>query len=381
MKTLAILVSAQGEQNMGADKVRVQKFLTISLTMLALSAILASWYFSCSPVISPRIKVLRRWEAHRGPINDLVFSQDRQFLISAGWDGKIRLWKVKDGKLIKEFHQSKPVKFVSLSPNGKMLVTSGYDKTIKIWRFEDGILLSLLKELKGHKDWVHDAVFSPDGQFLASGGKDATIKIWIVSNGQLVRTLTGHSKAVTALAFSPDGKFLASGSEDSTVKIWQFPQGKLLKTLTGDMPGYAVNCIRFSPDGKLLAGGCVTIKVWKIPEWQLVKTLVGHKSGLSEVIFSPNSRYLISGSSDGRLKVWELETGEVIWEWKESKALLGDLAVQLDHVLQLYRHGFSLNQLIACPDPTTAAFSPDGQTLALGLTNGEILLLNWVNSL
>lgn len=357
-------------------KIQNQKLLAIGLVMLVLTTIWIFQNFAYPPTIS--LKPLRKWKAHRGLITNLVFSQDKQFLVSASWDGKVKVWKVISNEVSGEIRHSNPVRFVSLSPDGKLLATSSYDPMIRIWRFEDG---ALVRELKGHKDWVHAALFSPDSQFLVSASKDSTIKIWKVSNGQLVRTLTGHSKAVITLAFSPDGKLLASGSEDGTVKIWQFPDGKLMKTLVGDMLGYSVNRVAFSPEGKFLAGGCMAIKIWNIPEGQLVKTLIGHKYGLSGITFSPDGRYLISASSDGRVKVWAIENGKVVWEWKDLRAPLSDLAVNLDYALRLYRYGFSLNRLIACPDPSAVAFSPDGHLLAIGLTNGWIHLWKWMNEM
>jgi len=124
----------------------------------------------------------------------------------------------------------------------------------------------------------------------------------------------------------------------------------------------------------------VVIKVWIVPEGKLLTTLVGHNSGLSEIIFSPNSRYLISASSDGRLKFWELENGKLIWEWKDLKVPVKNLAMQLDRTLQFYRYGFSLNRLISCPVPNAIALSPNGHILSVGLTNGEVYLWNLMRS-
>lgn len=65
---------------------------------------------------------------------------------------------------------------------------------------------------------------------------------------------------------------------------------------------------------------------------------------------------------------------------KDLEAPLGDLAVHLNYALQLYRYGFSLNQLVACLDPVIVAFSPNGLLLAVGSTNGKVLLWIWMDN-
>jgi WD40 repeat protein len=162
-----------------------------------------------------------------------------------------------------ELSLSRPIRFATLSPDGQLLAISTYDPTIQLWQFSDK---TLLRTLRGHRDWVHEVVFSPDGKFLISGSKDGTVKVWQVWDGSLVRTLSGHLKPAVTVALSPDGQFIASGSEDSTVRVWRMADGKLVKVLQGRVKGMAVNVVRFSPDGKWLAFGDIAITLYRFPE-------------------------------------------------------------------------------------------------------------------
>ncbi len=341
------------------------------ITAATLLAALTIWFF---PTLSPKpqpLRLIRTWKAHKSPITSLAFFPDGQRLLSASWDGMVRLWKVSDGTKMDELSLGRPIRFATLSPDGQLLAISTYDPTIQLWRLSDK---TLLRTLRGHKDWVHEVVFSPDGKFLISGSKDGTVKVWRVWDGSLVRTFSGHQKAVVTVALSPDGQFIASGSEDSTVKIWRTADGKLVKVLQGKMKGMAVNVVRFSPDGKWLAFGDIAITIHRFPEGRKER-IAAHRWGITEMLFSPDSRFLISASSDGAVKVWRVSDGVKVGEWKSEKAVLREWTERADQTLfRLFNLEVRLRHLFLNFFPNALSLSPDGRLLAVGFTRGEIRL-------
>jgi tetratricopeptide (TPR) repeat protein len=196
------------------------------------------------------------------------------------------------------------VRSVAFSPDGNTLVSGSSDQTIKLWRVRDG---RLMKTITGHGNWVRSVAFSPDGKTLASGSGDKSIKLWRVSDGRLIKTFTGHGNYVRSVAFSPDGNTLASGSSDQTIKLWRVRDGRLMKTITGH--GNWVRSVAFSPDGNTLASGSYdnTIKLWRVSDGKLMKTLTGHGSYVWSVAFSPDGKTLASGSEDNTIKLWGVE--------------------------------------------------------------------------
>ncbi|MHA1819133.1 MAG: WD40 repeat domain-containing protein, partial [Promethearchaeota archaeon] len=69
----------------------------------------------------------------------------------------------------------------------------------------------------------------------------------------------------------------------------------------------SVSSVCYSPDGKYIASGSYdkTIKVWEAASGHLVNTLIGHSSSVESVCYSPDGKYIALGSYDKTIKVWE----------------------------------------------------------------------------
>ncbi len=294
-------------------------------------------------------------------INCVSFSPDGKILAS-GDDKIIRLWNLNSQKVLATLSgHSQAVKSLAYSPDGKILATASDDNTIKLWDIhqlqETFCLLGHSHAVKsvvfspdgGHSHAVKSVVFSPDGQILASGSWDKTVKLWNVNTGKEICTLTGHQLQVTSVAFSPQGQMLASASFDRTICLWQLPTTEVLLkykedteefrnrpdcTLVGNLSGHAwaVLTVAFSPDGKILATGSDdnTIKLWEVNTGQVITTLLGHSWSVVAVTFTADGTMLISASRDRTVKLWKVSTAEEITTLSGHADSLSTVAVSPD---------------------------------------------------
>ncbi|MEH2193204.1 MAG: serine/threonine-protein kinase [Nostoc sp.] len=256
-------------------------------------------------------------------VNALAISSDDYTLASGSDDKNIKLWDLNTQQVLATLSgHSQAVKSVAFSPDGQILATASDDKTIKLWRVET---LKEICTLLGHSHAVKSVAFSPDGQILASGSWDKTIKLWDVNTGTEIYTITGHQLQVNSVAFSPQGQILASASYDRTIRLWHIPALEnsqrefenrpcysLLSTLSGH--AWAVLTVAFSPDGQILATGSDdnTIKLWEVNTGQLICTLVGHSWSVVAVAFTADGETLLSASCDKTVKLWRVSTAEEI---------------------------------------------------------------------
>lgn len=168
-------------------------------------------------------------EGHEGRVFDVEFTPDNQFLVSAGEDGKIKLWTL-DRRLKNTLKGDRGSIFTldfSRNKEGILLASGGEDNLIKLWKYNpDERNFTIYKELKGHLGNIRDVRFSPDGKLIASASDDQTIKLW-TRDGELLMTLKEHRLPVRQVSFSIDGRWLASGSDDNRVILWQLPQSFL----------------------------------------------------------------------------------------------------------------------------------------------------------
>ena len=75
-----------------------------------------------------------------------------------------------------------------------------------------------------------------------------------------------------------------------------------------------VNSVAFSPDGKYIASGShdCTIRLWNVETGEAAfKPFEGHKDKVFSVVFSPNGEYIASGSKDHTIRLWNIKTGKM----------------------------------------------------------------------
>ena len=179
---------------------------------------------------------------------------------------------------------------------------------------------------------------------IATGSVDQTIKIWKVNykKGEisLYKELTGHSNSITCVKDFPKLNCFCSASSDNTLKLWDTSSLKCLKTLKFHTKCVLTCC--YNPSGKkeIFSGGeDLDIIVWTtekdIEKYEEKKCLKGHTKRISSLAYADDYNYLLSGSDDKTLRIWDLKNIEDIQCIKVIKDLMSpiDLLLYLENRL------------------------------------------------
>ncbi|KAG8821289.1 general transcription repressor [Serendipita sp. 411] len=238
--------------------------------------------------------------------------------------------KTLDVSLLHQFNHESVVCCVRFSKDGKFLAT-GCNRTAQIFDMATGEMVCQLSDDKAVVEgdlYIRSVCFSPDGKYLATGAEDRQIRIWDIAKRRIRNLFEGHDQEIYSLDFSSTGHLIVSGSGDRTARIWDMETGKSRilsiegnsnpNDASGDTPmneGSAatdagVTSVAISPDGRLVAAGSLdtVVRLWDVQTGNLLEKLKGHRDSVYSVAFTPDGRGLVSGSLDKTLKYWELNT-------------------------------------------------------------------------
>jgi WD40 repeat protein len=275
-------------------------------------------------------------------MNLVAFSADGSRVASDGpasgddTTGYLTEWSFPDGHLVRQL-QAKPQ---SISPDfyyyadahgvretdsGKQVVSAPDTESVK-YRFsadsryvvETSSMSSpamRVVDLEGGKvssfgtHRAFAAAFSPDDAIVAAGYWDQVV-LWNVQSATVGARLRGFGHYVTGLSFNRDGSMLAGGTMVGHVQAWDMEHRKRLWSAE---VGGAASIPVFSPDGKwvaVCAYGLGQVSLIDAHTGQVVDRQRVSGIGCGSVAFSPDSRYLITPTTGGRLR-WHDRGGTI----------------------------------------------------------------------
>ena len=121
-----------------------------------------------------------------------------------------------------------------------------------------------------------------------------------------------HATEVKCLTVGAQShSLMASGGEDCKINVWDVKTGKNLRTLGSNKS--AIECLCFAPSEQCLVSGSTSgsIKVFDLNEGRY-RNLGGHKTTVTSVQYHPFSDFVASGSKDTTVKVWDVRNKECV---------------------------------------------------------------------
>ncbi len=304
----------------------------------------------------------------KGGINVLRFSPDGTML-AVGTDIGLWLYDRTSGEAkplqANSLGQSNAIAF---SANGRFLANGGSSNpVIQSWDLSSGEKLSEIplptsrtihlmnKRDETFQKSVAALTFANSGKGLMSLSYSGKFNYWDVLNGKGLSEHDSNFDYEGVLALSQDGSKFACGYWNGKIWTGDATTGKLknklnghgrrIKFLSKNTKYRRVRALAYSPDSRFLASGSEdkTIKIWSTNKYKKHATLKGHTGWVSALAFSEDGKYIASGDTESNVHLWDVH--------KKRR-----IAIFKGHT----------NGILAM------TFSPDGKTLATGSADGTI---------
>ena len=194
---------------------------------------------------------------------------------------------------------------MAFSPDGRFLAAAGESQLIRLW---DVTTWKEVRTLKGHPSDVRNLAFSPDGKTLASCGGSSREALGCGDRpGE--RDLRGHPSFVLSVAFDAEGRRLVSGDLYGRVKVWDVERPQPLRLNENGLSPR----IAFHPDGQVprnfLFGLRERASTVGPRTAGLPGSFGGTRTAIEAVSLSHDGSLMASGSNDGTVRIWDMETG------------------------------------------------------------------------
>lgn len=332
-------------------------------------------------------------ELHRFPglssgVSEIAFSPDDKSMTVGCENDVVCVWRMDAPQGATELHNDSGTRVcaVQFSQCGRYL-TAASDQSLALWSATD---FAKQWEIDLGAD-VSDACFSPDGEILLVSLHEAGVRAYSSKSGELISEQQWvFTRNAYSVAFSPDGKTAATGDFKGRIYLWNPLTGEVSKVLEAGRT--ILRSIAFSPDGKWIAAGTVRDRL-AVLDTETGSTVwnTNHSSNdqIFDLCWSPDGRQVATSHNNGRVAFYDATTGERLGDMQDQGNLLQQSALvytpdgkrlissaerfairiwdvkSRQMLLELHRSPFATRSV---------AVSPDGQSIAAGLSDGRILI-------
>ncbi|MBN9524113.1 sigma-70 family RNA polymerase sigma factor [bacterium] len=281
---------------------------------------------------------------HTGSPSRVAVTPDGKHLITVSGnngDRTIRVWDYQTGKELRRLKLATPYpetdepvsegwepdQWISLavSPGGTRVVTGSLGGLAVVWDFARG------KELRRLAVGARVAAigFSPDGRHVLTATREGRLAVWDAATGERAADWSAHGAPIRAAAFLPDGKRVVSAGYDKQARVWDAVTREELFRCEGHA-GW-VEALAVSRRGKWFLTGSDGIWKWDAETGKLLAhTTVPGMGGVTGLALSPDESRVVAVSYDGSVRVFGVDSGELLKQFDGQVGWLWGVAFAPD---------------------------------------------------
>ncbi|KAH7344740.1 WD40 repeat-like protein [Rhizoctonia solani] len=282
-----------------------------------------------------------------------------------------------------------PATVARISPSGYYCASADSGGNVRVWDIAgtDQVLKNEKKAISGK---INDLAWDADSQRIIAVG-DGKEKFGVAFNaesGNSVGDITGHSKVLNATSIRHKRPFRAvTAGDDNKIVFYTGVPFKYQSSITTH--NRFVQDVQFSPSGDVFASVGSDMKgfLYNGETGETLAELTGaHKGSIMACAWSPDSTNLLTSSMDRTVKLWDVETRQVVTTWNLGSAIehqqvgntwAGDnlVSLSLNGVLNIFdkRDGSKPSRtLYGSTHSISSITSPSAGTFLVGSNDGRI---------
>ncbi|OAL36915.1 hypothetical protein AYO20_03684 [Fonsecaea nubica] len=264
-------------------------------------------------------------EAHTTDIFALAVTQT-QILTGSG-ENSIKIYSATEegfpiAQILSDAHKVGCHHISTDRSTGTRAVSVGFGGEVRIWKYEEGKwqddgAFDVGSKKKTGEIWA--VSLSSDGKFVAGTTHDGRVNVWDLASREKIREFETKGSFGMSVDVSPDGRFIASGHESGAIYLFSTATSRLLHSLPGLIK--PVRAVKFSPGSTLLAaaGDARIISLYDSTSGEQIANLSGHAAWITDLDWNHSGQYVLSGSLDGKVKVWDIERRTCVATHGESE--------------------------------------------------------------
>ncbi len=307
---------------------------------------------------------------------DMAFSPDGRLLAVDDpdpWDDiRFRIYDVATGQIVHRGsgHESR-VTALAFSRDGRFLATGSDDATVLVWELPEAVTAGepvpdeMIPVRLPDSRRAHHVVWSADGKYVAAGGIADDFQLWDASSWELIRQIEGKGRYGYSVAFTADSRHVVL--YDNTTYRRQYldvqtglpatdaaprEQEPVASTRPSDRRRFFTGSgrgVAISPDGKMaVTGGRAAeafaianppgghgeaggVYLWDAETGEVLTCLTREGgSSITCLLFSPDGRHVLASNSDGKLRIWSVETGRQLHSLEKGDGNVTVIAISPD---------------------------------------------------
>ncbi len=259
-----------------------------------------------------KLQFQHRFTGHQGSIYALVKGQDAGIFYSGAGDKIVAQWDLRhpgDGNLISKatdsiycmhFLQEQNRLLIGQGSGGVHVIHLAENKEERLLKLHDQAVFSILQSTK------HNLLFTMGG--------DGIVCVLNLQTLEVLQRIRLSEKKLRAIIINQNQDKAFIGCGDGSIVELSIPSLEITHRFQAHGIDFSVNALCFSPDEKYLLTGSrdAHLNVFDLENFNLKASIPAHNFAIYDIAFDPTGNYFATASRDKSVKIWDYNSFSVL---------------------------------------------------------------------